>query len=61
MFLTQSYTAKQRAETNIHYVIRQAGDAEDGVDFYRKVALSVKRERILPAGDPQGSAKVLKS
>jgi 4-amino-4-deoxy-L-arabinose transferase-like glycosyltransferase len=42
MFLTQSYTAKQREETNIHYIIRQAGDAEDGIDFCRKVALSVK-------------------
>ena len=42
MFLTQSYTAKQREETNIHYVIRQAGDVEDGVAFCRKVALSVK-------------------
>ena len=42
MFLTQSYTAKQREETNIHYIIRQAGDAEDGIDFCRKVAVSVK-------------------
>jgi hypothetical protein len=42
MFLTQSYTAKQREETNIHYIIRQNGDAEDGIDFCRKVALSVK-------------------
>jgi len=42
MFLTQSYTAKQREETNIHYIIRQAGDAEDGIDFCRKVALSVR-------------------
>jgi len=42
MFLTQSYTAKQREETNIHYIIRQAGDKEDGIDFCRKVALSVK-------------------
>jgi hypothetical protein len=42
MFLTQSYTAKQREETNIHYIIRQPGDVEDGVDFCRKVALSVK-------------------
>jgi len=59
MFLTQSYTAKQREETNIHYIIRQAGDAEDGIDFCRKVALSVKRT-CLSAGQPQGSAKVLK-
>lgn len=42
MFLTQSYTAKQREETNIHYIIRQPGDAEDGVAFCRKVALAVK-------------------
>lgn len=42
MFLTQSYTARQREETNIHYIIRQPGDTEDGVDFCRKVALSVK-------------------
>jgi 4-amino-4-deoxy-L-arabinose transferase-like glycosyltransferase len=42
MFLTQSYTAKQREETNIHYIIRQPGDVEDGVDFCRKVALSVR-------------------
>jgi 4-amino-4-deoxy-L-arabinose transferase-like glycosyltransferase len=42
MFMTQSYTARQREETNIHYVIRQTGDKEDGIDFCRKVALSVK-------------------
>ncbi len=42
MFLTQSYTASQREETNIHYIVRQAGDAEDGVAFCRKVALEVK-------------------
>jgi 4-amino-4-deoxy-L-arabinose transferase-like glycosyltransferase len=42
MFLTQSYTAKQREDTNIHYIIRQAGDVEDGIAFCRKVALSVK-------------------
>jgi len=42
MFLTQSYTAKQRQETNIHYIIRQPGDVEDGIDFCRKVALQVR-------------------
>lgn len=42
MFLTQSYTAKQREETNIHYIIRQPGEPEDGVAFCRKVALQVR-------------------
>lgn len=42
MFLTQSYTARQREETNIHYIIRQPGEVEDGVAFCRKVALEVK-------------------
>ncbi len=42
MFLTQSYTAKQREETNIHYIVRQPGDLEDGIAFCRKVALSVR-------------------
>ena len=43
MFLTQSYTAKQREETNIHYITRQPGDKEDGVDFCRKVMLSLNQ------------------
>jgi 4-amino-4-deoxy-L-arabinose transferase-like glycosyltransferase len=42
MFLTQSYTARQREDTNIHYIIRKPGDVEDGVDFCRKVAQTVK-------------------
>ncbi len=42
MFLTQSYTEKQRRETNIHYILRQATDTEDGIDFCRKVALQYR-------------------
>lgn len=42
MFLTQSYTAKQRSETNIHYILHQPGDKEDGIDFCRKVALQYR-------------------
>jgi 4-amino-4-deoxy-L-arabinose transferase-like glycosyltransferase len=44
MFLTQSYTQKQREDTNIHYIIRQPGDVEDGIDFCRKVALKVRQD-----------------
>jgi len=49
MFLTQSYTAKQREETNIHYIIRQAGDAEDGIDFWPQGGALGQRERVLSA------------
>jgi hypothetical protein len=42
MFLTQSYTARQREETNIHYIIRQPGEVEDGLNLCRKVARSLK-------------------
>jgi Dolichyl-phosphate-mannose-protein mannosyltransferase len=42
MFLTQSYTEKQRRETNIHYILHQPSDKEDGIDFCRKVALEYR-------------------
>jgi 4-amino-4-deoxy-L-arabinose transferase-like glycosyltransferase len=42
MFLTQSYTEKQRRDTNIHYILRQRTDKEDGIDFCRKVALQYR-------------------
>jgi hypothetical protein len=42
MFLTQSYTEKQRRETNIHYILHQPSDPEDGIDFCRKVALQYR-------------------
>lgn len=42
MFLTQSYTEKQRRETNIHYILHKATDKEDGIDFCRKVALQYR-------------------
>lgn len=43
MFLTRSYTAKQRRDANIHYIIRQPGDREDGFDFCRKVAIQYRQ------------------
>jgi hypothetical protein len=42
MFLTQSYTEKQRRETNIHYILHHPGDKEDGIDFCRKVAIEYR-------------------
>jgi 4-amino-4-deoxy-L-arabinose transferase-like glycosyltransferase len=42
MFLTQSYTEKQRRETNIHYILHQPSDKEDGIDFCRKVAIEYR-------------------
>jgi 4-amino-4-deoxy-L-arabinose transferase-like glycosyltransferase len=42
MFLTQSYTEKQRRDTNIHYILHQRSDKEDGIDFCRKVALEYR-------------------
>jgi 4-amino-4-deoxy-L-arabinose transferase-like glycosyltransferase len=42
MFLTQSYTEKQRRETNIHYILHQRTDKEDGIDFCRKVAIEYR-------------------
>jgi 4-amino-4-deoxy-L-arabinose transferase-like glycosyltransferase len=42
MFLTQSYTEKQRRETNIQYILHQPSDKEDGIDFCRKVAVEYR-------------------
>jgi 4-amino-4-deoxy-L-arabinose transferase-like glycosyltransferase len=42
MFLTQSYTEKQRRETNIHYILHSRTDTVDGIDFCRQVALQYR-------------------
>jgi 4-amino-4-deoxy-L-arabinose transferase-like glycosyltransferase len=42
MFLTQSYTAKQRLETNIHYIIRQQESDPDGLDFCQAIAVQYR-------------------
>ncbi len=42
MFLTQSYTEKQRRETNIHYILHQRTDTVDGLDFCRQVAMQYR-------------------
>jgi 4-amino-4-deoxy-L-arabinose transferase-like glycosyltransferase len=42
MFMTASYTRKQQAETNIHYVYREPGDGLNGVPFCQAVAARVQ-------------------
>ena len=38
MFLTRSYTQKQRELTNIHYIARERQDQPEGVAFCRQFA-----------------------
>lgn len=55
MFLTQSYTEKQRRDANIQYILHKPTDAVDGIDFCRQVAIQYRENvfclevrRLLP-------------
>jgi hypothetical protein len=42
MFLTQSYTEKQRRDANIQYILHKPTDTVDGIDFCRQVAMQYR-------------------